>query len=450
MQQPTRRGAGVLAAFAVPCVPFAALGLPLAIYLPEYYANELGLGLGMVGAAFLWVRLIDVVFDPLIGALMDNTRTRFGRFKPWMAAGGLLLFVSGYFLFFARPGVSPLHLWIWLPVAYAAFSICVLSQTAWGSTLSDNYHERSRVYGYWQVANVIGVLLALLLAAVPPILLHLSTDAGRGVSVRAMGWFILVSTPLCVGLALWRAPEPPAPVARNRTTVRDYLALFANRAVSLTVLTDLMIGTALGIVATLFFFFVERLKGLNATGAGVLLLLYFVSGLVFAPLWTVLARRLQKHRAMALAALLMALGQAGLLLTPNGSLLWIGVVVALMGIPYSASSLLLRSMMADASDEIRLKTGANRTGLLYAVVACTTKLGSAIAVGVSFPLLDAVGFQATAGDAPSRGLTMLLALFVAVPILLCLVAVGLMLMYRLGPARHAEILAALEPRAADA
>jgi Na+/melibiose symporter-like transporter len=396
------------------------------------------------------VRLIDVVFDPLIGALMDNTRTRFGRFKPWMAAGGLLLFVSGYFLFFAHPGVSPLHLWIWLPVAYAAFSVCVLSQTAWGSVLSDDYNERSRIYGYWQFANVIGVLLALLLAAVPPILLHLSADAGRGVSVRAMGWFILVSTPLCVGLALWKAPEPAAPASRSRTSVRDYLKLFTHRAVSLTVLADLMIGTALGLVATLIFFFFERLKGLNATQSGVLLLVYFISGLAFAPVWAALGKRMQKHRAMALAAVLTALGQAGMLLTPNGSLLWIGVAVALAGIPYSASSLLLRSMMADASDEIRLKTGANRTGLLYAVVACTTKLGSAIAVGVAFPLLQAAGFQATVSDAPTRGLPMLQALFTGLPIALCLVAVVLMLMYRLGPARHAEILAALESGAVDA
>jgi Na+/melibiose symporter-like transporter len=361
----------------------------------------------------------------------------------------VLLFISGYFLFFAEPGVSSLRLWIWLPVAYAAFSICVLSQTAWGSVLSEDYNERSRIYGYWQVANVVGVLLALVLAALP-LLMHLAPEASRTASVRAMGWFILVSTPICVGLALWKAPEPAAPLARNRTNWRDYLGLFTHRAVCLIVAADLLVGVALGIVAALFFFFFERFKGLNPTGTGVLLLLYFVVALAFAPLWSFLARRLQKHRAMALAALLTAAGQIGLVLPPHGSLLWIGVAVALAGIPYSASSLLLRAMMADAGDEIRLKTGTDRTGLLYALVACTTKLGSAIAVGVTFPLLSAAGFQASAHGDPTKGLNMLVILYTAVPITLCLIAAAAMLAYRLGPARHAEILAALELRKADA
>ncbi len=80
MTQPRRSGL-TLALFAGPCVPLAALGLPLVVYLPEYYANELGLGLGVVWAIFTWVRLADVGLDPLLGALMDRTNTRFGRFK---------------------------------------------------------------------------------------------------------------------------------------------------------------------------------------------------------------------------------------------------------------------------------------------------------------------------------------------------------------------------------
>ena len=54
---------------------------------------------------------------------------------------------------------------------------------------------------------------------------------GEHLSYGAMGWFILVSSPLCIGLALWKAPEPPAPAERGHTSARDYLALFANASV---------------------------------------------------------------------------------------------------------------------------------------------------------------------------------------------------------------------------
>ena len=71
--QAERRSNWTLAALAAPCLPLAGLGLPLVVYLPEYYANELGLSLGAVGMAFMLVRLLDMAFDPYIGGVMDRT-----------------------------------------------------------------------------------------------------------------------------------------------------------------------------------------------------------------------------------------------------------------------------------------------------------------------------------------------------------------------------------------
>ena len=108
MTATTRRSNAVLAAFASPCLPLAGLGLPLVVYLPEYYVSELGLSLSMVGAAFLLVRLADIILDPILGGLMDRTRTSWGRFRPWLAGGAPLLMASSYALFMARPGIGPM------------------------------------------------------------------------------------------------------------------------------------------------------------------------------------------------------------------------------------------------------------------------------------------------------------------------------------------------------
>ena len=133
----------------------------------------------------LLIALVEVIGSVLVFAVGGVTARALGLGMVFPGAGFLyigapLLFISGWFLFFAKPGVSPAYLTVWLAVAYAAFSICVLSQTAWGSLLSQDYDQRSRIYGWWQTANVIGVLLALVLAALP-LLMHLSGDAGRSV-----------------------------------------------------------------------------------------------------------------------------------------------------------------------------------------------------------------------------------------------------------------------------
>ena len=67
-----RRSILTLAAFAAPCLPLAAFGLPLTISLPHYYSETLGLSVGAVGYAFLLVRLVDIGFDPIFGQLLNQ------------------------------------------------------------------------------------------------------------------------------------------------------------------------------------------------------------------------------------------------------------------------------------------------------------------------------------------------------------------------------------------
>jgi GPH family glycoside/pentoside/hexuronide:cation symporter len=130
--------------------------------------------------------------------MMDRTRGRWGRFRPWLAAGTPVIAIGTFALFMAQPGVGPIYLWFWLSVLYVGYSMVVLSQTAWGAVLSSDYQQRSRVYGWWQGANVVGMILVLCL---PPIV----TGVFKGDhldSISAMGWFIVLLAPITVLLAV--------------------------------------------------------------------------------------------------------------------------------------------------------------------------------------------------------------------------------------------------------
>src|SRR3546814_9652140 len=107
--------------------------------------------------------LLDIAFDPLIGGVMDRTRTRIGRYRPWLLAGAPMVMLAMGMLFMASPGVGPWHLAIWLVLAYAGWSILSLSQLALASNVSPDYNERSRIYGWWQVAFFLGMIGAMLL-----------------------------------------------------------------------------------------------------------------------------------------------------------------------------------------------------------------------------------------------------------------------------------------------
>jgi Na+/melibiose symporter-like transporter len=434
-----RRSSWTLAAFAAPCLPLAALGLPLVVYLPEYYVSELGLSLSVVGAAFLLVRIADIILDPILGGMMDRTRTRIGRFRPWLAAAAPVLAIASYALFMAKPGVGPIYLWAWLVVVYLGYSMGVLSHTAWGAVLSPDYQQRSRVYGWWSAGNVVGMILVLLL---PPLLAKIyGSDHAAG--VHAMGWFIIVLLPVTFLLAIGVVGETNVPPVKHEAGLRQYLGLVKRPSVQILLLADLLMGMAPGIGGALFFFFFERIKGLDKASAGILLLIYFVAALGGSPIWPALAKKVGKHKALAVAAIVYAVFQVAAMFTPKGTTA-IGVIaVILAGLPYSAAPLLVRSMMADLGDEERLATGVDRTGLLYAIVNGTVKLGYALAIGV-FLVLAKLGFDPKVPSA--QGDAALIGLYAVAPAVLGLLVCAIILRYPLDATAHAEIRRQLDAR----
>lgn len=434
-----RRSSGTLAAFAAPCLPLAALGLPLVVYLPEYYVSELGLSLSVVGAAFLLVRVADIILDPILGGMMDRTRTRIGRFRPWLAASAPVLMIASYFLFMAKPGIGPLYLWGWLVVCYIGYSMGVLSHTAWGAVLSPDYQQRSRVYGWWSAGNVVGMILVLVL---PPILARVY-QGDHAAGVQGMGWFIIALLPLTFLLAMGVVGETNVPPVKHAAGLRQYLGMLKRPSVQILLFADLLMGLAPGIGGALFFFFFERIKGFDKAEAGILLLIYFVAALGGSPIWPYLAKKIGKHGALAVAAIIYAVFQVAACFTPRGTSAIGTISLILAGLPYSAAPLLVRSMMADLGDEERLASGVDRTGLLYAVVNGTVKLGYALAAGV-FIVLAALGFDPKIPSA--QGDIALIGLYAVAPAVLGLLVCAIILRYPLDANAHAEIRRQLDER----
>jgi len=407
-----------LFAFAAPCLPLSAVGLPAVVYLPPYYAAELGLGLEVVGLIFLVVRLIDIPLDPVLGHLMDRTKGRMGRFRPWLAGGAVLMSAGALAVYFAVPGISAAAALAGLLVLYFGYSSMMVAQTAWGATLSDDYHERSRVFGWWMAMNQVGMLLVL---ALPPLLPRLIPGAGVAAGIQGMGWLVVIGAPLAAIWCLSVLPERAR--TGNHAKLSDFARIVANPLMRRLLLVDLLANLAPGVTGALFLFFFEAVKGYSPASASALLLVYFVAGLAGVPLWTRLARATSKHRAIIIALLVYCVTQSLTALLPPDNWPVAALGMALAGVPYGATALLLRAMLADLSDAETLASGGDKTALFYAAGVGVQKLGYAIPVGVLYPVLGALGFVAAkgAGNSP-EALTGLTLLFTALPVVLALAA----------------------------
>ena len=422
-------------AFSAPSLPLAAFGLPIVVQLPPHYVGYVGLSLATVGMIFMAARLLDVFIDLGLGVLMDKTNSKIGRFTPYLLGGAPLLAFFGYLLFMAKPGASPAYLTIALIGSYFAFSVCMLAQLGVGNSLSSDYNERSRIFSYWQIGNIIGMLLVL---ALPVIIEKTGGTAANG--VQAMGLFIMIMMPISAIISYLFAKENKADAAAKHADLKDFKILFGIDAFRRLLFSDVFSSFANGVIGGLFLFFLKSIKGYDAGQANTLMLIYFVVGLICTPIWTKLANKFGKHVSYALASIYVVISQSLLIFMPSGNFLIAALIIAFAGAVFAAPTLLLRAMVGDVGDEDKLKSGHDRTGLLFAATTLTSKAGYAISVGVTYILLDMIHFKSELGSMNSAfSLMGLQALFVGLPILSNLVIILLMKSYPLTRARVEEV-----------
>jgi len=212
-------------------------------------------------------------------------------------------------------------------------------------------------------------------------------------------------------------------------------------------LIDLLASLPPGFGGALLVFFFEAARGFSMNEARLLLLFYFASGLIGAPLWGWVARRTSKHMAVAWAIGSYAVLHMGLVLAPNAGF-WVAAAgMLLAGIPAVAPPFLVRAMLADVTDAETLATGRSSAGLYYAVLVAVQKIGYAIPVGLAYIVLDMVGFDAKLGSANTESAIYgLVLLFLVPPVVSALGAAWLARGWTIDRAAQARIIAELHGR----
>src|SRR5665213_3107513 len=204
-----------------------------------------------------------------------------------------------FMLFIPQGTVGFGYLVGWLLLYYFGVSVITLSHVSWASVVAANYHERSRVFGAIQVVGVLGATAVLVL---PIVAAKLSGSSGAG-GVAQMGWFIFLSAPIGVALALATTREPV--VSDDSHTVfglRDYWEMISRPDMRRIIIADFCLALGPGWMAALYLFYFHDARGFTFVNAQLLLLIYIVAGVVGAAVMSWVATRLGKHRTLMAAS----------------------------------------------------------------------------------------------------------------------------------------------------
>lgn len=173
-----------------------------------FYTQVLGLGPKYAGLALSITIFWDAISDPIMGHITDNTRSRFGRRHPYVLAGGLLLAVSFFFLWyvpeaFAGPGRLFWYLLVLNLIVRTAVTIFIVPYTALGFEICTDYDERSKLqsarFFLNQIVNFAGGALAWSLFFKDEV----AADGSRVDGTRIVGNYLNMSVVLTAFVALF-------------------------------------------------------------------------------------------------------------------------------------------------------------------------------------------------------------------------------------------------------
>ena len=444
-------------AFGTMGMPVAVMLLLYGVYLPRHVVS-LGIdGLKpgaaqaflVVGFAITMVRVIDVFFDPLVALVMDRTKTPIGRYRPWLVLGVPIVMVGVWKVLMPTGPITQGYLILWLVVSYAGLSMVTLGQAAWSAALAKSYDDRARLYAWTTGMAVVATTLILAL----PKLTGGHVSAGLKSSMPVLAMVVLVALPIALFICSVFTPEKIAPGSHRPTfKLADYRKAIGRPSMWRLILADLLLTLGPGTTGPLYVYYFHDAKGFTIQDVSFLLIFFAGAGIAGALFWArVVSERFGKHRTVQIACVAYSITQSILMAIPR---VWPGykwtddipTIAGMMLVGFCASAFLplVRAMMADVVDEVRLEQGQDLTSLLYSMVTTTTKIGQSVTVLVVFPVLAFVGYNGAEGavNTPHAifGLEMC---YLFAPVILVWFGGAMFFGYKLDAKRHAEIREAL-------
>ncbi|MFN7782816.1 MAG: glycoside-pentoside-hexuronide (GPH):cation symporter [Lysobacterales bacterium] len=417
----------------------------IASFLAAFYTDVFGLGAAAAGTLLFVTRFFDAVTDPLMGAVADRTRTRWGQFRPWLLVGALPLALMGV-VTFSTPDLGDTGKLVW---AYLSFSGLMLAYTV----LSTPYSALSGVMSACSEERTTLNSLRFLFAfgggaLVNKFTLPLVDLLGEGDPQR--GWPLTMALYGLIACGLFaltfastrqRIAPPPAQATSPATDLRDllrnrpWLILFG-LAMLITLTITLRAGSA-------YYYFTYWLKRPDLLPDYLLVqMLAYAAGAALAPL---LIRLFDKARLLAVLMLIVAaLSTAFWFVGPED----IGLIFALnilISLALGPKSPLTWSMYADSADFGEWRNGRRATAMTFAAATFSQKLGGSLGSAALLWVLAAIGYAANQAQsgASEAGIQLLQTL---VPGVFALLAAVLAFAYPLSGARLRQIQQDLQDR----
>ena len=397
------------------------------------------------------LRIFDAVNDPIMGIIVDNTRSRFGKFKPGILLGAIVG-AGAMLLLFTDLGLTGAGYIVVFAVCYLLWDVFFgLNDIAYWSmlpALTTDQKQREKIGSFARICANIG-LFTVVIGIIP-----LTNALGEATGNLKQGWFYfaIIIIVLMLGfqsITLFGVKEPKGYFKEEEKTslMEMFRVIFKNDqllwvAIAMSLfMIGYMTTTSFGVYYFKYAYGDENMYSIFAAVLG-------VSQLTALSVFTWFSKRYTRKNLYTFATTIVVVGYIIFFFAPM-NMAFIGIAGVLLFVGQAFIQLLMLMFLADTIEYGQWKLGKRNESVTFSVQPFINKIGGAIANGVVGLTLYFSGINAaeTAADVPPGGITIMKISMMLIP--LAAILIGYLVYakkYKIDETRHAELLSELTKR----
>ncbi len=411
----------------------------------------------VMGVIYSLSRIWDAVSDPLVGYLSDRTTTSLGRRRTWILASCVPIAATFYMVFAPPTSLDDESLIIWVAVAvigfYSAMTLFFVPHLSLGAELSDDYHERSRMFGARHAAYIIGSILSLI-----SLYFLINEEYAPDGDVRAvaadLGLLAVVIMVVMVLFAVIRLRERPEFQGRmNASPFKAFKDVWQNPHARLLLVVTFIEHVGSSAIAALTLYVTHYVVG-APTWAPLIIFAYMLPSFASVPLWLPLSRKYGKIRVWMGGMVLTGVSFGAMFFLPffetvEARLTWIISMAVFAGLANGCGGTIGPSVQGDVIDYDENITGERKEGAYFAAWNFVQKSALGLMLLLTGFVLEFSGFVPNV-DQPMAVKMAMVTLYGLFPLVCYAIGAVLFSRFKLDEKAYAEIRSSLDNKIANA
>ncbi|WAA12893.1 MFS transporter [Fervidibacillus halotolerans] len=410
----------------------------IGLYFLYFLTDVVGLTPALAGSIFMIGRAWDAISDPIVGYVSDQTKTKWGRRRPYFMAASFPLLVLFLFLWYPVGFTTQWSLFLYYSLIYVLFMTSLtLFHVPYISLITEystDYDERTSINNY---RIFFQLFVGLMAATIPKLIADQYGYQQMGLYV---GFFIAI---VAIFIFTFTRENRIIQKKRQKTIFKELKSVFQNRPMRYLLWIYVGSYAAANIIESFVIYYMKYYLN-REIDMPILFVVVIGTGILTLPLWAVISKQIGKRHTLLIGLFLWIFGQVGwLVISPSSAPFVVYVIGVIVGAGYGVAHVLPWAMLPDVVDVDEWETGEKREGIYAGIMTFFMKMANSIAIFFIGIILELSGYIANTTQSETTLRTIKWTMAIA-PGMFIIVAIIATFLYPFTKEKHMEIRSQLE------